>query len=78
MNTALSMLNHFEGNTMTNPDITKAIAKKKRIISEVAGQIHDIVEDSLWTEYSRLPLLSEQILQLMADLESYKQEHAVT
>jgi len=46
---------------MTNPDITKAIAKKKRIISEVAGQIHDIVEDSLWTEYSRLPLLSEQI-----------------
>lgn len=60
---------------MNEPDIQKAIAKKKRIISEVAGQIHDIVEDTLWTQYPELPILSAQIQELMADLERFRSEH---
>ncbi len=63
---------------MTNPDVAKTLARKKRIISEVASQIHDIVEDSLWTHYHQLPVLSEQIQTLMADLEKYRNEHPTT
>lgn len=39
-------------------DPQKILAKKKRIIMEVAGQIHDVVEDTLWSDYHRLPELS--------------------
>lgn len=63
---------------MTDPNFAKTIARKKRIITEIAGQIHDIVEDGLWTQYQQLPALSEQIQALMADLEQYRQEHAAS
>lgn len=65
---------HFKERIMSNPEIQKAIAKKKRIISEVAGQIHDIVEDTLWTQYPELPVLAERIQTLMADLEQFQRE----
>ena len=32
----------------------KELAKLKRLATEIAGQIHDIVEDTLWTEYKNL------------------------
>lgn len=62
---------------MTEQDTAKTLARKKRIIMEVAGQIHDIVEDSLWNNYHQLPALSEKMQDLMADLEQFKQEHGL-
>lgn len=58
-------------------DPQKMLAKKKRIIMEVAGQIHDVVEDSLWSDYQRLPELSQSMLELMADLHQFKQQQAL-
>lgn len=58
-------------------DPQKILAKKKRIIMEVAGQIHDVVEDSLWSDYQRLPELSQSMLELMADLQQFKQEEGL-
>ncbi|WP_316672736.1 CCE_0567 family metalloprotein [uncultured Tolumonas sp.] len=58
-------------------DPQKILAKKKRIIMEVAGQIHDVVEDSLWSDYQRLPELSQSMLELMADLQQFKQEQGL-
>lgn len=58
----------------SNP--TKMIARQKRIIMEVAGQIHDIVEDTLWQDYVRLPELSAKIQILMQELQQYQQTHA--
>ncbi len=58
-------------------DPQKIMAKKKRIIMEVAGQIHDVVEDSLWSDYQRLPELSQSMLELMADLQQFKQEQGL-
>ena len=58
-------------------DPQKILAKKKRIIMEVAGQIHDVVEDSLWSDYQRLPELSQSMLELMADLHQFKQQQGL-
>ncbi|ABK43697.1 conserved hypothetical protein [Magnetococcus marinus MC-1] len=37
--------------------LKKQLAKLKRVASETAGEIHDIVEDTLWSQYDRLPEL---------------------
>lgn len=58
-------------------DPQKLLAKKKRIIMEVAGQIHDVVEDTLWTDYSRLPELSQTLQALMADLKAFRKEQGI-
>ena len=58
-------------------DPQKILAKKKRIIMEVAGQIHDVVEDTLWSDYHRLPELSQSMLELMADLQQFKQQQGL-
>mgnify|MGYP000087122752 FL=1 len=58
-------------------DPQKILAKKKRIIMEVAGQIHDVVEDTLWSDYQRLPELSQSITELMADLQQFKQQQGL-
>jgi hypothetical protein len=58
-------------------DPQKILAKKKRIIMEVAGQIHDVVEDSLWSDYQRLPELSQSMLELMAGLQQFKQQQGL-
>ncbi len=60
---------------MNELDFQKALAKKKRIIAEVAGQIHDVVEDTLWSNYAELPALAAQIQELMADLEQFKRDN---
>lgn len=55
-----------------NIDPAKIIAKKKRIIMEVAGQIHDVVEDTLWQDYDNLPVLSEKLVGLIQDLKTFQ------
>lgn len=55
-----------------NIDPAKIIAKKKRIIMEVAGQIHDVVEDTLWQDYDNLPVLSEKLVGLIQDLQAFQ------
>lgn len=57
-------------------DLAKSIAKKKRIIMEVAGQIHDVVEDTLWQDYVHLPELSEKLVGLIQDLEAFQKAHS--
>jgi hypothetical protein len=61
--------------TAEQKEIKKEYAKLKRKVTEVAGEIHDIVEDTLWTDYKRLPELSQKILDGMKDVESFKAEH---
>ncbi|HHH20246.1 MAG TPA: hypothetical protein ENK86_07045 [Campylobacterales bacterium] len=55
--------------------IKKEYAKYKRIVTEIAGEIHDIVEDTIWTDYVRLPELSQKIQVAMEDVVAYKSEH---
>ncbi|WP_084029426.1 CCE_0567 family metalloprotein [Lebetimonas sp. JH292] len=37
-----------------NGELKKEIGKRKRKAVELAGQIHDIVEDTLWVDYNKI------------------------
>jgi len=40
--------------------LQKEARKAKRIATECASQVHDLVEDSLWTDYESLPELAQK------------------
>lgn len=40
--------------------LQKSVRKKKRIATEMASQIHDLVEDRLWSDYENLIELSQK------------------
>lgn len=61
---------------MDEKEQKKVLARKKRLISEVAGQIHDIVEDTLWSDYSMLPELSEKLQSMILEFEETKASFA--
>ncbi|MBF0274337.1 MAG: hypothetical protein HQK84_03790 [Nitrospinae bacterium] len=41
----------------------------------IAGQIHDIVEDSLMTDYNQLPELSNDLVKARKTFKSFKKEN---
>lgn len=48
---------------MTDEELKKMqkdMRKKKRIATEFASQVHDLVEDRLWTDYPQLVELAQQ------------------
>lgn len=49
----------------------KELAKYKRKVVELAGVVHDIVEDTIWTDYVKLPELSEKIGLAMKDVDAF-------
>ena len=40
--------------------LQKSVRKKKRIATELASEVHDIVEDRLWTDYDTLVEVSQK------------------
>mgnify|MGYP001806807013 CR=1 FL=1 len=63
---------------MSEPiDHKKEYAKLKRVISEVAGEIHDIVEDTLWDDHHKLAPLGEKVSLLITEAQTYKKEHGL-
>ena len=61
--------------TEEQKEIKKKYAGYKRKVTEVAGDMHDIVEDTIWTEYTRLPELSQKIIVLMEDVNNFKSKY---
>lgn len=55
-------------------EMKKELAKRKRMAVEIASQIHDIVEDTLWTDYVKLGELSEQLKAAVEEANSFKAE----
>jgi len=58
-------------------EMKKELAKLKRQAVEIAGQIHDIVEDTLWTDYVRLPELSEQLKNAVEEANTFKADNGL-
>lgn len=56
-------------------DAKKELAKLKRLAQELAGSIHDIVEETLWQEYGQLPALSQQLVAAVERAEAFRQQH---
>ena len=42
--------------------LRKDASKKKRLASDIASKIHDLVEDTYWTDYTQLPALAEEAI----------------
>lgn len=61
--------------TEEQKELKKELAKYKRKVVELAGVVHDIVEDTIWTDYDKLPELSEKIAVAMKDVNDFKAEH---
>ena len=62
---------------MSEVDQKKELAKLKRLAVEIASEIHDIVEDTLWTNYIKMPELAEKLYVAVKEANDYKAEHAL-
>ncbi len=61
--------------TSEQKELKKELAKYKRKVIELAGEVHDIVEDAIWTDYIRLPILSENIKNAMKEVIEFQDKH---
>jgi len=55
-------------------DSKKELARLKRLAQELAGAIHDIVEETLWQEYEQLPALSQKLVAAVERAEAFMRE----
>lgn len=60
---------------MDEKELKKELARLKRLAVEIAGEIHDIVEDTLWVKYNDLPILSAKIVEAVQEAEAFKKTH---
>ncbi|ARU47510.1 CCE_0567 family metalloprotein [Sulfurospirillum diekertiae] len=60
---------------MDEKELKKELARLKRLAVEIAGEIHDIVEDTLWVKYNELPVLSDKIVKAIHEAEAFKEQH---
>ncbi|MFZ2891444.1 CCE_0567 family metalloprotein [Sulfuricurvum sp.] len=62
---------------MTEQDHKKELAKLKRLAVEVASEIHDIVEDTVWTNHIKMPELAQKLYEAVEKANAYKVEHSL-
>jgi len=57
--------------------LKKEMGKRKRIAVEIASEIHDIVEDTLWVDYVKMPELSEKLIAAVEEANKFKKENGL-
>jgi hypothetical protein len=57
--------------------LKKELAKRKRMAVEIASEIHDIVEDTLWTDYTKMPELSEKLIAAVEEANTFKAQNSL-
>lgn len=58
-------------------DLKKELAKRKRMAIDIASEIHDIVEDSLWVDYEKMPALAEKLVAAVQEANQFKADNAL-
>ncbi|NTU93732.1 MAG: hypothetical protein HGB29_10365 [Chlorobiaceae bacterium] len=58
-------------------ELKKELAKRKRMAIEIASEIHDIVEDSLWVDFVKMPGLSEKLVAAVREANQFKAENGL-
>ena len=58
-------------------ELKKELAKRKRMAVEIASEIHDIVEDTLWVNYDKMPELSEKLVAAVQEANDFKAENGL-
>jgi hypothetical protein len=44
---------------------------------EIASEIHDIVEDTVWTDHVKLPELSQKLVAAVDEVHSFKETNSL-
>ena len=60
---------------MDEKELKKELARLKRMAVEIAGEIHDIEEDTKRVKYNELPILSAKIVDAIKEAEAFKEHH---
>ncbi len=58
-------------------ELKKELAKYKRQAVEIASEIHDIVEDTLWVDYIKMPELSERLVKAVEAANQFKADNGL-
>jgi len=58
-------------------DHKKELAKLKRLAVEIASEIHDIVEDTVWTNHVKMPELAQKLYEAVEKANQFKAEHSL-
>lgn len=58
-------------------ELKKELAKYKRLAVDIASQIHDIVEDTLWVDYVKMPELSEKLKDAVEKANAFKAQNGL-
>ncbi|TNJ38354.1 hypothetical protein FGF66_09295 [Chlorobaculum thiosulfatiphilum] len=58
-------------------DLKKELAKRKRMAIDIASEIHDIVEDTLWVDYEKMPGLAEKLLAAVQEANRFKADNGL-
>jgi hypothetical protein len=58
-------------------ELKKELAKRKRMAMEIASEIHDIVEDTIWTDHVKLPDLSQKLVAAVEEVHSFQEANAL-
>lgn len=57
--------------------LRKELAKRKGAAMDIASEIHDIVEDSLWIDYARMPELSGKLVAAVEEANRFKTDNGL-
>lgn len=58
-------------------DLKKELAKLKRQAVEIASEIHDIVEDTVWTDHVRMPELAQKLYDAVEEANKFKEANGL-
>lgn len=58
-------------------ELKKELAKRKRMAMEIASEIHDIVEDTIWRDHVKLPDLSQKLVAAVEEVHSFQETHSL-
>lgn len=58
-------------------ELKKEWARLKRIAMEIASEIHDIVEDTVWTNHVKMPELSKKLYDAVEEANAFKEKHSL-
>lgn len=61
--------------TEEQKELKKEFAGYKRKVVELAGEIHDIVEDRIWSDYEELLKLSQDVQVAMGVVRAFQAKH---
>ena len=56
-------------------ELKRELAKYKRLAVEIASEIHDIVEDTVWSNHVKMPELAEKLVVAVEKANKFKSDN---